>query len=160
MDLSLKPFSHHSSWIAAIPYFVLVAVAVGLQYFQMWQMNNRNRKTGQAIPSQQQTIQRLMPIFFTYFYLVIPAAVVLYMVVSTGVRIVTQDVMFRTGVSNPQKQKERKLPARSTEEVPALEEESKPGKPSSTATSKASSKPAPKPASHPRSKSKRKRKDR
>ena len=46
MDLNLKPFSVHSSFAAAIPFFVFVAVAVALQYFQMAQMNNRNRKTG------------------------------------------------------------------------------------------------------------------
>ena len=111
MDLNLKPFSSHGSIAAAIPFFVLVALAVGLQYFQMAQMNNRNRKTGQAMPSQQLMMQRFLPIIFAYFYMVIPAAVVLYMIVSTGIRIITQDVMFRTGVSNPHKAGERSLPA-------------------------------------------------
>lgn len=112
MDLSLKPFSSHGSFAAAIPFFLFVAIAVGLQYFQMAQMNSRNRKTGQAMPSQQQAMQRFLPIIFAYFYLVIPAAVVLYMIVSTGIRIITQDVMFRTGVSNPVKHGvERVLPA-------------------------------------------------
>ena len=50
MDLSLKPFpvGAHGSWVGAIPFFAFVVVAVGLQYFQMAQINNRNRKTGQA----------------------------------------------------------------------------------------------------------------
>ena len=78
-----------------------MAAAVVLQYFQMAQINNRNRKTGQPMPSQQQTMQRILPIIFAYFYMVIPAAVVLYMIISTGIRIITQDIMFRTGVSNP-----------------------------------------------------------
>ena len=112
MDLSLKSFSSHGSFVAAIPFFVFVAVAVGLQYFQMAQMNNRNKKTGQAMPSQQQAMQRFLPIVFAYFYLVIPAAVVLYMIVSTLIRIITQDLMFRTGVSNPTKSGvERILPS-------------------------------------------------
>jgi len=111
MDMSLKPLDHHSSLYAAIPFFVMVAMAVGLQYFQMAQINNRNKKTGQEMPSQQQRIQKLMPIMFAYFYFIIPAAVVLYMVVSTVIRIATQDIMFRMGVSNPGKAKERKIPS-------------------------------------------------
>ena len=58
MDLNLKPFSSHGSIMAAIPFFVFVVVAVALQYFQMAQMNNRSRKTGQAMPSQQQAAGR------------------------------------------------------------------------------------------------------
>ncbi len=144
MDLNLKPFSSHGSIAAAIPFFVLVALAVGLQYFQMAQMNNRNRKTGQAMPSQQLMMQRFLPIIFAYFYMVIPAAVVLYMIVSTGIRIITQDVMFRTGVSNPHKAGERSLPA--AEKI--IETPTPPEAKPSTMKSNP----------HPRSKSKRKRK--
>ncbi len=177
MNLALKPFSPHSSWIAAIPYFLFAAIAVALQYFQMWQMNNRNRKTGQVVPSQQQAIQRFMPILFAYIYIIIPAAVVLYMIVSTAIRILTQDVMFRMGVSNPTVQKERRLPGRTQ---PSLEESSNGdlpaeipsaspppkttgGKSPSSNTSSGAKKPqpsTPKPVQHPRSKAKRQRKDR
>ena len=145
MDLNLKPFSSHGSIVAAIPFFVFVAVAVALQYFQMAQMNNRNQKTGQAMPSQQQAVQRFLPIIFAYFYIVIPAAVVLYMIVSTVIRIITQDLMFRAGVSNPHKSGERALPAapKTTEAAPASPE-------ASTLKSSQQS----------RSKAKRKRKDR
>ena len=111
MDLSLKLFSSHGSVAKTIPFVLFVAVAVGLQYFQMAQMNNRNRKTGQAMPSQQLAMQRFLPIVFAYFYMVIPAAVVLYMIVSTIIRIITQDLMFRSGVSNPNKGVERSIPA-------------------------------------------------
>ncbi len=161
MDLSLKPFSPHSSWIAAVPFYLFVLIAVGLQYFQMWQLNSRNKKTGQAIPSQQQTIQRIMPVFFTYFYIVIPAAVVLYMIVSTMVRIATQDIMFRTGVSNPQKiaAKERKIPARAMEATDASEVVEESLKPAPS-TKKNPQPSTPKPPTHPRSTAKRKRKDR
>jgi YidC/Oxa1 family membrane protein insertase len=101
VDLSLKTFSHHSSIYTQLPFFALVLLAVGLQYFQMAQINNRNKKTGQAVPAQMQTMQRIMPLMFFYFYVIIPAAVVLYMVVSTVIRIITQYVMFKTGVSDP-----------------------------------------------------------
>jgi len=153
MDLNLKPFSSHGSVAAAIPFFVFVAAAVGLQYFQMAQMNNRNRKTGQAMPSQQLMMQRFLPILFAYFYMVIPAAVVLYMIVSTVIRIITQDLMFRTGVSNPHKAAERSLPA---SDKPAIEEETKPA-----ATKNTPAKPVPvKPQQQSRSKAKKKRKAR
>jgi len=122
MDLSLKPFSAHGSTGAAIPFFVFVAIAVGLQYFQMAQMTNRNKKTGVSVPSQQQTLQKIMPILFAYFYMVIPAAVVLYMIISTVIRIITQDVLFRTGVSNPGKIQEKEIPGAVTNEA----EENKP----------------------------------
>jgi YidC/Oxa1 family membrane protein insertase len=97
INLALKPFSHHSSFWAAIPFFVLVLLAVGLQYIQMTQMNRRNPAAAQANP-QMQTMQKFMPIVMAYIYFLIPAAVVIYMVVSTGIRILTQDIMFRTGM--------------------------------------------------------------
>ena len=122
MDLSLKPFSTHGSTGAAIPFFVFVAIAVGLQYFQMAQMTNRNKKTGVSVPSQQQTLQKIMPILFAYFYMVIPAAVVLYMIISTIIRIITQDVMFRAGISDPTKGETKVIPGAVKEEV----EETKP----------------------------------
>ena len=59
--------------------------------------------------------------------MVIPAAVVLYMIISTLIRIITQDLMFRAGVSNPHKDGAKKAVER---EIPApekkLEVETKP----------------------------------
>jgi membrane protein insertase Oxa1/YidC/SpoIIIJ len=42
-------------------------------------------------------VQKFLPIFYAYIYLVIPGAVVLYMIVSTAIRIGTQFVLFRNG---------------------------------------------------------------
>jgi YidC/Oxa1 family membrane protein insertase len=103
MDLNLKLFSVHSSFLAQIPFIAFVLAAVGLQYFQMAQLNSRSRKTGQAMPAQQQAMQRFLPLIFAYFYMVIPAAVVLYMIISTSIRILTQYLMFTTGLSDPRK---------------------------------------------------------
>lgn len=96
MDMALKPFSHHGSIWAALPFFIFVAVAVFLQYFQMSQMNKRN-PASQANP-QMANIQKFMPVLFAYIYFLIPAAVLVYMIVSSAIRIGTQDVLFRTGV--------------------------------------------------------------
>ena len=174
MDLSLRPFpiSAHGSVVKSLPFFAFVAIAVGLQYFQMAQINNRATKTGQAMPSQQQTMQRILPIVFAYFYLVIPAAVVLYMIISTTIRIITQDIMFRAGISDPTKQARPAGPV----EIPGAVEETSPKpapKPSTKSTppksvggprparkSQGQQRPAPKPQSQPRSKAKRKRKAR
>jgi YidC/Oxa1 family membrane protein insertase len=100
MDFALKPFSHHGSVAAAIPYFVLVVVAVGLGYLQMTQMSRRNPQAA-AANKQMQSMQKIMPIIFGYIYFIVPAAVVIYMIVSTMIRIATQDIMFRTGVVTP-----------------------------------------------------------
>ena len=169
MDLNLKAFSVHSSFAAQVPFFVFVAVAVALQYFQMAQMSNRSKKSGTAIPSQQLMMQRFFPIIFAYFYLVIPAAVVLYMIISTVIRIITQDLMFRTGVSNPNKGKDSVLPAGEPKEIPAIE--AKPSTPKANNTKSNNPKsnsnrpstsrpPTPRPQTNSRSKAKRKRKER
>lgn len=101
MNLALKPISHHGSFWAALPFYVLVAVAVVLQYIQMAQMTRRNPQAAQA-NKQMQTMQKVLPVLFAYIYFIIPAAVVLYMIVSTLIRIATQDIIFRTGlVSTP-----------------------------------------------------------
>ncbi|MGH3732829.1 MAG: YidC/Oxa1 family membrane protein insertase [Acidimicrobiales bacterium] len=180
MDLSLKPFpiSSHGTFLKALPFLVFVALAVGLQYFQMAQLNNRSRKTGQVMPSQQQAMQRFLPLVFAFFYLAIPSAVVVYMIISTGIRIITQDIMFRTGVSNPLKhgiaprakvpEEEREIPGAKEIEAksdvveapkkPAPKPPANQSRPKSRAQNQ--SRPAPKPQSQPRSRAKRKRKAR
>jgi YidC/Oxa1 family membrane protein insertase len=99
VNLADKPFAHGLSTSARIPLFVLVGLAVGFQYFQMRQMNSRNPQA--AANKQMQTIQKVTPILFAYIYFLIPAAVVIYMIVSTLIRIGTQEIMFRTGMVQP-----------------------------------------------------------
>jgi YidC/Oxa1 family membrane protein insertase len=178
MDLSLRvfPISSHGSVAAALPFFAFVALAVGLQYFQMAQINNRSRKTGQAMPSQQQAMQRILPIIFVFFYIAIPAAVVIYMIISTGIRIITQDIMFRAGVSDPTKnglaasrdkvkETEREIPGakeiavESTVVAAPKKPAPKPNGNRPQSRNRPQSKPAPKPV-QPRSRAKRKRKAR
>jgi len=173
MDLSLKPFSSHGSVLKALPFFVFVVIAVGLQYFQMATMNSRNKRQGQVVPSQQQTMQRILPIVFAYFYLVIPAAVVIYMIISTCIRILTQYVINRSDEEKDDgRAKEvwngpREIPAAGEsepEKLPVREKNPKPStfkRPNQANTNKQSKsqpRPAPTPKSQPRSKAKRKRK--
>ena len=113
MDLSSYPFSNHtmnpfthvvstsvSQAVLVIPYLVLIAAAMFLQYYQMKQMNSRNPGAAAANP-QMQTMQKFFPIIFGFIYLRVPAGATIYMVVSSAMRIGTQEVMFRTGMVEP-----------------------------------------------------------
>ncbi len=113
MDLSSYPFSNHtmnpfthevitsaSQAVLVIPYLVLIAAAMFLQYYQMKQMNSRNPQAAAANP-QMQTMQKFFPIIFGVIYLRVPAGATIYMVVSSAMRIGTQEVMFRTGMVTP-----------------------------------------------------------
>jgi YidC/Oxa1 family membrane protein insertase len=103
LNLAAKPLTHHAQWVDYIPYFALLAVAVGLQYFQMAQMTRRNKKNNaqQQMPQQMQTMQRVMPLIFAYIYFLVPAGVVIYMIVSSAIRVLTQDLIFRYGLVQP-----------------------------------------------------------
>ncbi len=163
IDLALKPFSHHSSWIAAVPFFALVAIAVGLQYVQMSQMSKRNSAT--QANNQMAKLQKFMPIIFAYIYFLIPAAVLIYMIVSTLIRIATQDIIFRTGMVKPATATQTVIAKTSTPDAGEAKKPAAAGGGNGKQT-KPSGKPAEieeaKPKANPatRSKDKRKRKDR
>ena len=99
IDLALKPFSAGLSFAGRVPYLAIVILAVALQYVQMNQMNKRNVAAQQN--SSMMKIQKFMPILFAYIYFLIPAAVLIYMVVSTLIRIGTQEAIFRSGIVTP-----------------------------------------------------------
>lgn len=102
MDLSSYPFTHHGAnqALLTLPYLALIAAAMFLQYYQMKQMNNRNPQAAAANP-QMQTMQKFFPIIFGVIYLKVPAGATIYMVVSSAMRIGTQEAMFRTGMVEP-----------------------------------------------------------
>ena len=131
MDLSSTPFTHHGAnqAVLMIPYLALIAIAIFLQYYQMKQMNSRNPQAAQANP-QMQTMQKFFPIIFGVIYLRVPAGATIYMVVSSAMRIGTQEFMFRTGMVTPV----------------AHEREIGAAKPKTAAIEKPAAKPAPKAA--------------
>ena len=111
MNIALKPFSPHGSVLAAVPFFVLIAVAVGVQFFQMNQLNHRNPNKDQ-MSSQMLMFQRITPILFAYIYFLVPAAAVIYMIVSSVIRILTQATIFRIEDRRPKAPPvERSIPA-------------------------------------------------
>jgi hypothetical protein len=79
---------------------VLIGMAIFLQYYQMKQMNSRNPQAAAANPQMQQ-MQKFFPIIFGVIYLRVPAGATIYMVVSSAMRIGTQEFMFRTGMVTP-----------------------------------------------------------
>src|SRR4051812_23370661 len=94
MDLANAATSHHSSVAAAIPFWVLIALTTATQYYQQRQLNNRNPQAAAANPQLQMT-QKLFPIIFLVIYINIPAAVVLYFLVSNLLRIAQQGAMWK-----------------------------------------------------------------
>jgi membrane protein insertase Oxa1/YidC/SpoIIIJ len=100
INLALRPLSAHATWFGVLPYLVLVLVAVVLQYVQLAQLRKRSPTDVQANP-QMEKVQRFLPALYVYIYLVIPEAVVLYIIVSTAIRIGTQLILFRNGPAQP-----------------------------------------------------------
>jgi hypothetical protein len=66
----------------------------------MRQMNSRNPQAAAANP-QMQAMQKFFPIIFGFIYLKVPAGATIYMVVSSAMRIGTQEIMFKTGMVTP-----------------------------------------------------------
>jgi YidC/Oxa1 family membrane protein insertase len=97
MNFSEKLLSHHSSIWVAIPFLLLVLGSVGLQYLQMSRLNARNPQAAQANP-QAAMLQKYMPLIFGLIYLNVAAILNVYFIVSSAIRIGTQEVLFRKGI--------------------------------------------------------------
>ncbi len=97
IDFAAKLLSHHSSPWMYVPYAVLVLGAVGLQYLQMARLNARNPQANQANP-QAAMLQKYMPLIFGFIYLNVAAILNVYFIVSSAIRIGTQEVLFRKGI--------------------------------------------------------------
>ncbi len=96
LDLARSATSVHGGFLRALPYYAMIAIAVGLQYLQMRQLMSRNSQMPQsAINQQTQQIQKYTPILFGAIYITFPAAVTVYFVVSSLFRIVQQTVMYK-----------------------------------------------------------------
>ncbi len=138
MDLSSLPFSHHASpgsasqAVLVLPYLVLIGAAMFLQYYQMKQMNSRNPQAAAANPQMQQ-MQKFFPIIFGVIYLRVPAGATIYMVVSSAMRIGTQEFMFRSGMVTPVVH-EREIGSGAKEKEKEKPPPPKPAKKTSTAT--------------------------
>ena len=71
--------------------------AVGLQYLQMSRLNARNPQASQANP-QAAMLQKYMPLIFGFIYLNVAAILNVYFIISSAIRILTQEILFRKGI--------------------------------------------------------------
>jgi YidC/Oxa1 family membrane protein insertase len=115
MNLANNAFSPHSSFWAALPFWILLLVMGGTSYVQTAQMMSRNPAAAQNNP--QMRVMKYLPLIFVLFCLKFPAGVVLYYAMSNICRIVQQDAMYRY---DP---KVKALVAQEVEEVEALTHE-------------------------------------
>jgi YidC/Oxa1 family membrane protein insertase len=97
IDFASKLLAHHTATWMYIPYALLVIGAVGLQYLQMARLNARNPQANQANP-QAAMLQKYMPLIFGFIYLNVAAILNVYFIVSSAIRIGTQEVLFRRGI--------------------------------------------------------------
>ncbi len=94
MNLAKAATSSHGSFLAALPFYGLLVVCIGLQFVQMRQLSSRSPKqTGAA--AQTQAVMKFMPLIFGFIYLAIPAGVNVYFLVSSLFRIGQQELMYR-----------------------------------------------------------------
>jgi YidC/Oxa1 family membrane protein insertase len=99
----------HHPFLTALPYAALILIAIGLQYFQMRQLNKRNPQA-QSNP-QMQMMQRYMPLIFAVIYINIAAGVNIYFIVSSLCRIGIQEAIFRSGALDRAVAVEETLPS-------------------------------------------------
>jgi YidC/Oxa1 family membrane protein insertase len=92
MDLSHNAFSPHSSFGAAIPFWLLLLIMAGTSYLQTAQTMSRNPSAQQ---NPQMRMMKFLPLIFVVFCIRFPAGVILYYSMSNVCRIVQQDLMYR-----------------------------------------------------------------
>lgn len=95
IDLSRSASSVLSdSFVSALPYIVLIVAVLVTSLVQQRQIQGRN--SGAQVNPQQQAIMRVMPFFLPVFAYTMPAALVVYFVVSNLYRIGQQAYITRS----------------------------------------------------------------
>jgi len=92
LDLAKNAFSPHSSVFAAIPFFVLLLIMIGTQYYQTAMTMSRNPAAQQ---NSQMKMMKYIPIVFGFILIRFPAGVILYYAMSNLSRIAQQVLMYR-----------------------------------------------------------------
>ncbi len=94
MNLSDKITAHHGSLGSSIPYYLILVVGTILQYIQMHRMTSRMPQNNQMNAQAQFMMQKIMPLVFMFFYLILPVGVCVYYLVSTLVRIFQYEFVY------------------------------------------------------------------
>ncbi|MDQ6784892.1 MAG: membrane protein insertase YidC [Actinomycetota bacterium] len=92
MDLAKSALHGHASFLAAVPFFILVLIMIGTGYAQMAQMMSRNPAQAN---NPQAKLMKFLPLVFGIFCINFPAGVVLYYGMSNLCRIAQQSAMYR-----------------------------------------------------------------
>jgi YidC/Oxa1 family membrane protein insertase len=79
----------------AAPFIVLVLAVTATSYYQQRQIAGRNPAAAAANP-QQQMLMKILPLFFAFISLTLPAGIVVYFLVSNLFRIAQQAFITRT----------------------------------------------------------------
>jgi YidC/Oxa1 family membrane protein insertase len=91
INLVPSVLSVHGALFGALPFILLVVAAVGLQYLQARQMNK-----GVTTPAASSSpLLRWLPVIFGVVYLGLPAALMIYVVVSSACRLGIQAIAMR-----------------------------------------------------------------
>jgi YidC/Oxa1 family membrane protein insertase len=91
IDLEKTATDSHGSFLAAVPFFVLVGLVMVTGYLQTKQAQSRTPQTNK----QMGTIMKILPVFFGVISLSFPAGLVLYFFISNVWRVGQQEVIFR-----------------------------------------------------------------
>ncbi len=84
----------HNGFFAALPYYLLVVLAIGLVFVSTWQIYSKNPAAANANP-QQAMIMKFTPLMFGVIYIGVPSGVNVYFIVSSLFRITQQELMWR-----------------------------------------------------------------
>lgn len=106
----------------AAPFLVLVLAVTATSYYQQRQIAGRNPAAAAANP-QQQMLMKVMPLFFAFISLTMPAGIVVYFLVSNLFRIAQQGFITRTmysGENGPLSTTGREIDTSSTEKPKGL----------------------------------------
>ena len=92
MNLAKSAANVSGTFWTKLPYFILLLIMVGTQYYQQRQLTSRNPAAAQG---QQAQIMKFIPVFFGVISIRFPAGVVVYWTVSNVIRIFQQWAMYQ-----------------------------------------------------------------
>lgn len=97
MQLGLQPSDVYAAdgLVSTIPYLVLIAIMVAVQFVQQWHAQPRDGRTQDKQAQQMQTITKFMPLFIGFISWSFPAGLTLYWATSNIFRLGQQAMIFR-----------------------------------------------------------------
>jgi YidC/Oxa1 family membrane protein insertase len=97
MDLGLEPSTVYGAdgLVSTLPYLVLMALMVGVQFVQQWHAQPRDGRPQDKQAKQMQTITKFMPLFIGFISWSFPAGLTLYWATSNIFRLGQQALIVR-----------------------------------------------------------------